>query len=71
MNSKTWTRIITTVAIAVGALLMSPLAFVPTAAAEVVYTPVNVTLSGTGSIKARKPQLPEGGSLAGLYRSDS
>jgi hypothetical protein len=51
MNSKTWTRIITTVAIAVGALLMSPLAFVPTAAAEVVYTRVNVTLSGTGSIK--------------------
>jgi hypothetical protein len=51
MNSKTWTRIITTVAIAVGALLMSPLAFVPTAAAEVVYTPVNVTLYGNGSIK--------------------
>jgi hypothetical protein len=41
----------TTVAMAVGALLMSLLAFVPTATAEVVYTPVNVTISGNGSIK--------------------
>jgi hypothetical protein len=42
----------TTAAIVVGALLlMSLLAFAPTAAAEVVYTPVNVTISGNGSIK--------------------
>ena len=41
----------TTLAIAVGALLMSLLAFAPDAAAEVVYTPVNVFLSGNGSIK--------------------
>jgi hypothetical protein len=42
----------TTAAIVVGALLlMSLLALAPTAAAEVVYTPVNVTISGNGSIK--------------------
>ena len=41
----------TTVATVVGALLMSLLAFASTAAAEVVYTPANVTLSGNGSIK--------------------
>jgi hypothetical protein len=42
----------TTAAIVVGALLlMSLLAFARTATAEVVYTPVNVTISGNGSIK--------------------
>ena len=39
-----------TFATATGALLMSLLAFASTAAAEVVYTPVNVTISGAGSI---------------------
>jgi hypothetical protein len=38
-------------AIAVGALQTSLLAFAPHAAAEVIYTPVNVTISGKGSIK--------------------
>jgi probable HAF family extracellular repeat protein len=41
----------TIAAFAVGALLMSLLAFTPTATAEVVYTPVNVTISGNGYIK--------------------
>ena len=41
----------TIAAIAVGALLMSLLAFAPHAAAEVVYTSVNATISGNGSIK--------------------
>jgi hypothetical protein len=42
----------TTAAIVVGALLlMSMLVCAPTAAAEVVYTPANVTFSGNGSIK--------------------
>lgn len=40
-----------TVAIVAGALLTSLLAFASTAAAEVVYTPANVTLSGDGYIK--------------------
>jgi hypothetical protein len=40
-----------TVAILIGLLLMSLLAFTSTAAAEVVYTPANVTLVGNGSIK--------------------
>jgi hypothetical protein len=38
-------------AIAVGALQTSLLAFASHAAAEVIYTPVNVTISGKGSIK--------------------
>jgi hypothetical protein len=38
-------------AIASAAYLMSLLSFAPTARAEVVYTPVNVTISGNGSIK--------------------
>ena len=38
------------VAIVVGALLLSPVAFASPAAAEVVYTQANVTLSGNGSI---------------------
>jgi hypothetical protein len=37
--------------IAAGILLISMLALASTAAAEVVYTPVNVTISGKGSIK--------------------
>src|SRR5450759_2417280 len=41
----------TIAAFAVGALLISLVTFVPTAAAEVVYTPVNVTISGNGYIK--------------------
>jgi hypothetical protein len=40
-----------TVAIVIGPLLMSLLAFTSTAAAEVVYTPAHVTLVGNGSIK--------------------
>src|SRR6266852_586969 len=38
-------------AFAVSAFLISLLAFTPSAAAEVVYSPVNVTISGNGSIK--------------------
>jgi hypothetical protein len=38
-------------AVALGTFLMSLLSFAPTALAEVVYTPVNVTISGNGSIK--------------------
>jgi hypothetical protein len=40
-----------TAVIAAAALLMGLLAFVPTAEAEIVYTPVNVTISGSGSFK--------------------
>jgi len=41
----------TTAAILVGTLLISLLAFTPTATAKVVYTPVHVTILGNGSIK--------------------
>lgn len=41
----------TAAAIVAGALLMSLLALAPTTAAEVVYTPVNVTIAGNGSIR--------------------
>jgi hypothetical protein len=41
----------TIAAIAVGALRMSLLAFASSASAEIIYTPVNVTISGKGSIK--------------------
>jgi hypothetical protein len=44
-NRRTWA------AVALGAILMSLLSFAPTALAEVVYTPVNVTISDNGSIK--------------------
>ncbi len=40
-----------TAAMVIGPLLVTLLAFASTAAAEVVYTPANVTLSGNGSIK--------------------
>jgi len=40
-----------TIGIMIGLLLTSLLAFASTAAAEVIYTPANVTLSGNGSIK--------------------
>ena len=39
------------VGLAAGLLLMGLLALSSTAAAEIVYTPVNVTISGTGSFK--------------------
>ena len=49
MKTKTNPR--TRAAVALGALLVSLLSFAPIAMAEVVYTPVNVTISGNGSIK--------------------
>lgn len=44
-NRRTWA------AVALGALLVSMLSLAPTARAEVVYTPLNITITGSGSIK--------------------